>query len=170
MGCDIHPYLEVHDKETGQWVVIERLESSRNYLWFGIIAGVRNEKVQCIDTPRGLPADASLLVQRQLGDDDNRDLHSHSYITLKEISQAWRIFLYELRNNGKDELEILTDDVINNKPSYYDMAHKKEPDGSVDWIPILNQMRWYGDLDEDLNLTLEDAWYDDMRYVFAFDN
>lgn len=163
MGCDIHPFLEVRDKETGQWVMIERPESYRNYAWFGVIAGVRAYDAPRISDPKGLPDDPSIVCARQLGDD--RDLHSHSYLTLSEISEAWRRYIDFLELEGRDEVEILADKILTNKPSYSSRIDKDNQP------PIMENLRWYGKIDSDLNIQLDTSgWYDDIRYVFAFDN
>lgn len=168
MGCDIHPFIEVRDKQTGLWVMLERPDSHRNYAWFGVIAGVRSYEAPKISEPKGIPDDSSIVCARML--DDNQDLHSHSYLTLAELSEAWRRYMDYVEQEGRDEVEILASNVLANKPKYYERIGK-DADGEYNWPPIMEQIRWYGEIDLDLNIALDtDGWYDDMRYVFAFDN
>lgn len=57
--------------------------SKRNYLLFGLLAGVRAGNFQPPIPPRGLPEDASPTVRLQYQDD--RDAHTPSWLTLAEL-------------------------------------------------------------------------------------
>jgi len=102
MGCDIHFYAEKKDgdkwvsadkwtvdpyDEDPKYVNVTREDSfyyDRNYLLFGILAGVRDRSVKPISEPRGLPQDVSPEVEARseyLGVDG----HSHSWLTLAEL-------------------------------------------------------------------------------------
>jgi hypothetical protein len=100
MGCDIHDYCEIR-QDDGSWEKTGNVfpypyynENSgekscdspydwRNYVLFGVLAGVRGE-FPPICEPRGVPSDASegykAIVERWRGDG-----HSHSYFTLQEL-------------------------------------------------------------------------------------
>jgi hypothetical protein len=85
MGCDIHSYAE--KRVDGKW---EPLGFSpfdqRRYGMFGFLAGVRNySDVPPIAAPRGLPRDASAYV-REESDNWGSDGHSHSWLSLEELS------------------------------------------------------------------------------------
>lgn len=57
MGCDIHTYVEYAQKRDGTepyWQNFTRNGGSRNYLMFGILAGVRVPGAQLFE-PRGMP-------------------------------------------------------------------------------------------------------------------
>lgn len=57
----------------------------RNYLWFSILAGVRNGyNIEPMDEARGLPIDVSHEVKRE-HDCIGVDGHSHSWFTLSEL-------------------------------------------------------------------------------------
>lgn len=56
----------------------------RNYVLFGVLAGVRNEEVTPIAEPKGLPEDMSYVV-REAADQWHGDGHSRSYLTLQEL-------------------------------------------------------------------------------------
>lgn len=99
MGCDIHFYVE--RKVNGIWeqqfdpdVKNHGLHSKgkywthvRNYMLFGLLAGVRNHEVTPISVPRGVPEDLSesLKVEWEnwIGDG-----HTPSYFLLKELLDA----------------------------------------------------------------------------------
>lgn len=104
MGCDIHVFVERKNEE-GKWVAVEGpnpyygkwdnetplvlegwLYNGRNYALFGLLAGVRNETIKPISEQKGIPEDAS-DEWREYTEDDC-DLHSHSYYTLKELEEA----------------------------------------------------------------------------------
>ena len=113
MGCDIHLYVE--RKENGRWVSLDkwtvdadefgregagvmwedRFYRHRNYLLFGILAGVRDRSLASISKPRGLPKDVTLEVQKE-SESWNTDGHSHSWLTLAELqSYDWSSALAE---------------------------------------------------------------------------
>ena len=85
MGCDIHSYAE--KRVNGKW---EELDFSpfhwRQYGVFGFLAGVRNYSgVPVLAAPRGLPRDASDYV-REESDSWNGDGHTHSWLSVEELS------------------------------------------------------------------------------------
>ena len=111
MGCDIHIVLERHDDSQGAWVgvrsytgfrrkLIERDDAgnahtdgayvwwrlkARDYSFFSDLCGVRGGGSSFGFTCRGLPEDASTLSHHLLSEDDG-DLHSHSWLDMKELS------------------------------------------------------------------------------------
>jgi len=111
MGCDIHLFVE--KKVDGKWVSADswereeeegfnslsvdynkRFYSGRNYDLFAILADVRNGSgfAGCdtgdgfvpIDSPRGIPEDASTEV-KECSERWDGDGHSHSWFTLAEL-------------------------------------------------------------------------------------
>jgi hypothetical protein len=108
MGCDIH--LMVERKVGEQWIPIRAKTNylqyypslshseyygyfnwydGRNYTLFGQLARVRDDYVDVVAEPRGLPKDASFqvkLASEQWGPDG----HSHSWFTVQELLQFKR--------------------------------------------------------------------------------
>jgi len=115
MGCDIHFYVEAWDDNAKRWVsqdTVSKAEGEfqlyeqfgdycfrgrgdipthwymqRNYLLFSVLANVRNDEgnpIPFITDQRGMPDDLSPEMQ-ELYDPDCTDLHSHTWMTLKEV-------------------------------------------------------------------------------------
>ena len=90
MGCGLHLFVE--KKINSNWRVIDSPRAlchkyewniGCNYGLFDVLAGVRGcgTKVTRISNePRGWPEDISQSIK----DEDDTDLHSHSYVTLEE--------------------------------------------------------------------------------------
>ena len=94
MGCDIHGYWEVRD-HTGDWMAIKHLDDTRDYLWFGIIAGVRYPVVWDVPSApwdRGIPSDASSAWSEYSKD---FELHSATWLTPPEVRRANEIYKKE---------------------------------------------------------------------------
>ncbi len=72
-------------KEDGSWTVDwnKQYYGGRNYVLFSILADVRGDEVP-IDSPRGIPGDASIGYKYMCEKWDG-DAHSHSYFTLDEL-------------------------------------------------------------------------------------
>jgi hypothetical protein len=101
MGCDIHLYKE--KKIDSEWVTAdtgwvkeygeidipyENQFTDRNYELFGFLsAGVRCE-FEFSFKPRGMPFNVCLEVSN-ICESWNGDGHSHSYLTLSELCEAW---------------------------------------------------------------------------------
>jgi hypothetical protein len=95
MGCDIHAYVEIKNKEnTWTKLTLEPFDMSgwefRSYTLFGILAGVRGSgPIQLNDgIPRGLPDDISPEVKKAYSFWED-DAHSASYITYKEVNDLY---------------------------------------------------------------------------------
>lgn len=85
MGADIHGFWEVKD-HTGNWMAIDTVNSQRNYIWFGIVAGVRGGP-DIGTANRGIPTNPS-GAYRDLLDAWGSDLHSHTWLTREEVIEA----------------------------------------------------------------------------------
>tara|TARA_Y100001973_G_C5198636_1_gene336040 strand:+ start:2809 stop:3300 length:492 start_codon:yes stop_codon:yes gene_type:complete len=96
MGTDIHGYWEIKTKD-GEWIAIRHVQSKRNYEWFSIIGGVRGGTDLWKIPPwnRGIPQNASLAWKDYAGHPQN-DLHSTTWLTLKEVHQALEFHLDEI--------------------------------------------------------------------------
>lgn len=96
MGCDIHLYVErkVNGVWQGQLTQSEpqtyyrkRWYYNRNYVLFGLLAGVRCSEIKPLSEPRGIPDDVSELVKEDwkiYGSDG----HTPSYFSLPELILA----------------------------------------------------------------------------------
>lgn len=122
MGCDIHCFVEKHNKETNKWEEtkgnfsyfgqedweLDYIDTPfywRDYTMFAIFANVRNGgKVKPISFPKGLPKDVSDKVKniRQGMIDADTDVHSSSYLTIDELIA----FDYD-RAGVREELDIM---------------------------------------------------------------
>lgn len=72
MGCDIHTYLEFADFETDAgpyWKNFTKNGGGRNYLMFGVLAGVRVEEARLFE-PKGMP-------DGRIGYDTSEDYWTH---------------------------------------------------------------------------------------------
>lgn len=99
MGCDIHEHIEI--KIDGEWVFIGGIYIGRDYSLFGVLAGVRDEEVECVSKGghKGLPDDLSQgMIELMEGDTDweagqwHADNHSHSYLNLDELKLAKKVY------------------------------------------------------------------------------
>jgi hypothetical protein len=112
MGCDIHIAIEQFDTDTNKWVLhpsctVEREDPDpsdpedqgymtingpyhgRNYALFARLADVRNDSgIEPISPPKGVPNDASTEYLEWVARWD-MDGHSHSYLTLAELLDAF---------------------------------------------------------------------------------
>lgn len=161
MGCDIHIVLERHDKAHGVWVGVRSYSSfsakllqnvktdfswtsyrlrERHYAFFNDLCGVRGDGSRFGFRPRGLPKDASSLTQLRL-DEDDPDLHSHSWLDMKELSGP----LVACKIDEAQQAALIAERMGN---AGYNLS-------------VLNE--WVDD-----DITDEDI--DEWRLVFAFDN
>lgn len=114
MGCDIHIVLERFNEDLDEWVGMRDYKGvsksltdldpaakqagsdyvsshiwfklrSRDYSFFNALCGVRGEGSDFGFRPKGLPDDASSLSRFVLSEDDP-DLHSHSWLDMKDLS------------------------------------------------------------------------------------
>lgn len=84
MGCDIHLHIEV--KINDKWEHFSEFDMLRNYELFSFLVTdhPRNDYgIKGISNARGLPEDVNGLTRYILSYSD--DLHTHSFLTLKEI-------------------------------------------------------------------------------------
>lgn len=101
MGVDIHMYIEVKNLRN-QWICINpkylnlleepgeysinQLRIPRNSTLFAILADVRNYSDYIpISEPRGIPEDISNVVRSEYDDWGEDNVHSESYLTLKDL-------------------------------------------------------------------------------------
>lgn len=163
MGCDIHPIIEVRDRETKEWYCYGKPDSNRNYAWFGIIAGVRDDKAPTVMYPKNLPKDMSLVTKRELMNND--DLHSHSWLSMAELSEAWRRYIDYIDQEKRNEVEMLVEQAAGTLPPYSKRLDKDE------YLPMKDNIWWILEINDNLDMIIPDyQWFDDIRIVFAFDN
>jgi hypothetical protein len=93
MGCDIHFYAERKVDGVWQQALMPDKESkfeqtrfyyNRNYLLFGLLAGVHNENVTPLVAPRGIPEDLSKALKDNW-DSGASDYHTPSHFLLSEL-------------------------------------------------------------------------------------
>lgn len=88
MGADIHgPYIE--EQDLGHWYPVAEFRGNRNYILFGLLAGVRGESP--LFDPRGLPEDMSYAYTKAAADSEAWT-HSHSWLTLDELRQVRKAY------------------------------------------------------------------------------
>lgn len=88
MGCDIHTIVEIKKENT--WIGVEECPSEfceRNYSLFAFLAGVRNSFNTKGFEAKGFPEDMSEKA-RALEQEWGSDLHSKSFLNLKELEEA----------------------------------------------------------------------------------
>jgi hypothetical protein len=108
MGCDIHVAVEYKRKNEEKWFngdnwrinphwelderkskyELNPIYDARNYTLFGILAGVRRSENDMIAEPKGFPKDSSLETREEYDSWDG-DVHTPSYLTLKEIKDYY---------------------------------------------------------------------------------
>lgn len=120
MGCDIHSYIEVRnkDRQTGEYSGWEPLPifeinprwskmpslanhyTGRDYELFGWLTDgvVRCSTTTQLPPPRGLPSDISAEIERE-HDAMRADAHSQSYFTLSELEEAYRKIPKKVKND-----------------------------------------------------------------------
>lgn len=102
MGTDIHVAIERrvgtklnHGVDVDQWRFVSPLKVDRNYILFGILAGVREHNITPISAPRGMPTDVDPM---STSDPDEVDCdfgdYGYSWLTLAELrSYDWETML-----------------------------------------------------------------------------
>lgn len=87
MGTDAHVFLEV--KLNGVWHLHSHPITPRNYRLFGIMAGVRDNSVDPVCEPKGLPDDLSVVTQYYVKYWEG-DFHTASWFTVDELNHLFR--------------------------------------------------------------------------------
>lgn len=105
MGCDIHYVIEAHDADNDTWVGVLSTSNpidlpfttwaneplmqfrSRDYEFFGQLAGVRRSSSRLDASPKGLPPNPSSLTLMGISAWGS-DAHSISHCTLREFCGA----------------------------------------------------------------------------------
>jgi hypothetical protein len=82
MGTDIHGFIEARFDD-GNWYAVNKIDFNRNYILFGIMAGVRCTEL-LHQKPKGLPEDVS-KVTKFYSDDFGKYAHTRSWLTIKEM-------------------------------------------------------------------------------------
>lgn len=102
MGCDAHVAIEyrpTYAAEREHWECWgTNLPTSRDYVLFGLLAGVRTRPKDGYDK-RGMPKDASPEVRKWLDD----SFHSHSWLTPIEFYNTCVGYEQALKTDGYDE-------------------------------------------------------------------
>lgn len=96
MGCDIHTVVEI--KKGTEWIGIDEVPEEfdkRSYNVFAFLANVRNSFNTQGFNPKGFPDDMSEKAKKEFENDI--DLHSKSYLTLKELNDADKSDYYSIK-------------------------------------------------------------------------
>lgn len=187
MGCDIHTVVEI--KKENAWVGLEECPKefeSRNYALFAFLAGVRNSFNTKGFEPKGFPDDMSEKAKEKFEDDS--DLHSKSYLTLKELDESdkkdafahkcrivrafWEKFK-ELGGQLPDGMEVEDDFKVDSIVDALRLAYC--PEVIIKWQPSEEEIKEFT-LYQGIEALKEIAKqnnienYNDIRIVFCFDN
>jgi len=187
MGCDIHTVVEI--KKENAWVGLEECPKefeSRNYALFAFLADVRNSFNTQGFKPKGFPDDMSEKAKKEF--EDGSDLHSKSYLTLKELDDAdkkdafahkcrivkafWEKFK-ELGGQLPDGMEVEEKVEVNSIIDAIQLAYC--PEVIIKWQPSEEEIKEFT-LYQGIEALKEIARqnnienYDDLRIVFCFDN
>lgn len=182
MGCDIHTYIEFADFETDAgpyWKNFTQNPGGRNYIMFGVLAGVRVERVKLFE-PKGMPAG-------RIGYDTSEDYWLHvapadhpewadgdGWVTL-ETAEQWVEKGYSIGETNKtgrlervsgpdwhshswltaDELDRAFAHYLEQLPKFYPSEKVVVP---AEWLAMLAAMRTF------------EAAGKPTRLIFWFDN
>jgi hypothetical protein len=175
MGCDIHSFAEVKNRDTGKWEHVtdhftlddfdkdwykkEKGDSPfnwRSYSMFAFLAGVRNyDHCTPISEPKGLPSDVSDEIKADYVRWDG-DAHSESFLTLKELLD----FDYDQKFWNRRVMKQVSDNHWNGA------ALAEEGEGTI-LTYRENLGSWFFTHLNDLKALGEP---EDVRIVFWFDN
>lgn len=198
MGCDIHMYIEKKDKSStataGSWIPAQGFLitsdedeaipdvpfpdqfSDRDYLLFGLLAGVRDPTNQVFE-PKGFPEDASPEV-RAVFERWGRDAHTPSFLTLEELEGIpWDTKMIKIeRVFPKKDLAAFNKSVKDGKPDYGIITTWCSWTSQPDWefasieIPIKYEFKRFYDYVFWLNSYDYRCKKDEIRIVFWFEN
>lgn len=184
MGTDIHAYVEVRDKETGEWVFRHKIyDEWRDYVWFGILLdNMRGINYECSLEERGMPMDASLVVRKEFEGWG----HSPSWISWKELPELWTNHLRILDEEYNDNiLKQTVQEAAGTTPNWTKEAHKQireycssrfskeKPDVQLQFLDLISEYLIHLDHTKPDVIEIEldkSRWWDDLRIVFFFDS
>lgn len=193
MGCDIHIVAEVKEngvwrentdavfpnpdyepRSTSEWAKDKFKVSpydSRHYIWFAILAGVRNRNLlNPVSEPKGFPSNVSESSQR-MQEEWGCDLHSQSYLTYTEfekydwsqvvlVNKTLDLHLYAERFAGEIR------PIASIPGSFYQFLKENQPDrtqrkGLVaikedTAIELIRQIKSFSKLSEEERIIMED--------------
>jgi len=169
MGCDIYGFLEVRDRE-GVWRFKDKIPDDRDYDWFGVLAGIRNDvNVKPIASLRGIPADISTGIAKRVAHWDGLDGYNCGWLTLEDFAEYdWN---YEFvdgriskvdRRTGEEIWTVISFSIRNTEPDLYEYKHlRRTARGLIpnDWGKFLDKMELLG----------TKRGLENVRIVFWFD-
>ena len=188
MGCDIHTVVEI--KRNGKWEGFEETPEEfcdRNYSLFAFLADVRNNFNTKGFKPKGFPQDFSEMTKKELLEDWQDDLHSASYLTLKELDECDKSDYYaEKCKIVKDFYDKFIElggklpevmEIEKTKPKSFVSCIQEsfEPTVVVKWQPNNEKIKKYPLFKgiEELKIIAKKfdiSDYENIRIVFGFDN
>jgi hypothetical protein len=150
IGSDIWGFLEIRGPD-GLWEYKNKMPDDRDYDWFGLLAGVRNNvNAKPIAELRGLPDDVSPRLARKIANWGGLDEYSCSWLSLEDFSEYdWenvsideRMFTID-RRTGKELNKTLGNDewiVESDFFEYKHLSYVAKDLISKKWVKFLNKM------------------------------
>lgn len=189
MGCDIHLYKEKkvgskwvtadegwRDEYNEGWIDVpwEKRFTDRDYVLFGLLAGVRRDS-GFNQKPKGIPFNVCSEI-KAINDSLGSDGHSHSFFYLTELKELWdelktkKVTISGMKD--KDEIQKLKESLASDNPDYnllYPYCQSANINNYEDFeveIPASVQL---DGLKKIIDL-FDDSDADLQRIVFWFDN
>lgn len=157
MGCDVHVYVE-YSKDGKHWRNLTDNAGSRNYVMFGILAGVRVSDAQLFE-PKGMP-DGALSYATESGywtnvaPDEHPEYAEWDNWTSRANADRWVSGGYAKYDENKQRVSgpdwhshswLTTDEVAQAVERYRKVVGNYWPEESgsapTEWVAILGAMR-----------------------------
>lgn len=169
MGCDIHMWAEVRLRSTDPWQAYSTEEmdvTSRNYYFFGLIAGVRSGGLQLYD-PRGFPKDLS----RELDHVKEEFDHTPTWLTLQEFKRCLVSFNRMcISEDGYKKLWSSLKTPLEARSPYFDWE-KVGWDNQPHWGDLVGYFeRWILDEEAEAQLLGFTDVSPEVRFIIYFDS
>lgn len=172
MGCDIHIFVEI--KYKGEWIYAGRGNEHRNYDWFGILNNVRREhKIERDWLDLDLPENCSDYVQTYFNNSEY--FHSITYLNLKQIGEAWKLYaeqiiennVYNLLEEASGEIKHPIQKLLKHR---LDLGYNEFEIPEYEVLTRLIPMEFYFDDNANFVIDDQDSPITDARIVIGFDN
>lgn len=155
MGVDIHGFWEANTPDG--WLAFRKINYSRDYEWFGLLANIRRLSRSALTAVNGIPEDCSLAWQRYTADWGD-GLHSHTYYCYKDICMLNEEYKKE------NDCDFILLPMLNEELKFIYGFGDPLPGR---WGGTEIKSYWFGTLQE---LIQTDDLDNNVRYVCAFDS